>query len=501
MREKGLAARKNHAYPLVFFAAVLTKYLLFGFSYYPVLDDFIQYGGYPLYNDLGHVYFKIGTMASRPLASLLDPVLWGGMWGNMHFALIAISILHFLSVFLLVKTMERCGFSASPLFWIITLFIPIGTEGAYWLSASSRLVVGMFFAALSLYFLVRYFSDKKKLPLVLFVVFHIISYGFYEPVCIFSFLGVYLIAIHFRKELKHNWWILLIPVLSMVLLLLYYAWGANLGAMGSRASGFTFSGMFLKLKDGAIQVARCFTKGIYKSAVKGFFAGLLVAANNGFSGGLWLVLCGVLSAWLYKVAAKTKTESNKVLFLCGLILFLAPIAPNIVVETVWIPYRAIFVSIVGFALMAEPVFAFIVRSKKVQALVCCVVLIVFLVANVNEYNTYKRVSEHDMVMAQNIAEQLSSEVMRGEKNAVVIVEGAYELAQVDLYKDHVKSVIEADWSLTGAVRAVTKNMKIKKITPARYETAEITDEQVLYLGEDGHITDITEQYNENRGDR
>ncbi len=485
---------KNFAYALIFFVAVLTKYLLFGFSYYPILDDFIQYGGYPLYNDLGYVYFKIGTMATRPLAGLLDPVFWGAMWGNMRFALILISFFHFFSVLLTVKILDKCGFKISPLFFIITLFIPIGSEGAYWLSASTRLVVGMFFAILSLYLLVRYFSDKKKHFLVLFTVFHIISYGFYEPVCIFAFLGVCLIALIFRKDLKQKWWILLIPVISMLLLMLYYAWGANLGAMGSRASGFSFADIFFKIKDGMIQVARCFTKGIYKSTVKGFFAGLLVAADEGVSGGLWLVLCGVLAVWLYKAAAKTKTEKGYILFLCGLILFLAPLAPNMVVETVWIPYRTIFVSIFGFALMAEPIFTFVFRTKRMQAIVCSALLIVFLVANANEYNTYKKVNEFDTVTAQNIAEQLSDEVMRGEKNVIVIVEGAYEIGQVDLYKDHVKSVIETDWSLTGAVRAVTGNIKIKKITPERFETAKISDEQVLYLGTDGHITDITKEY-------
>ncbi len=485
---------KNFAYALIFFMAILTKYLLFGFSYYPILDDFIQYGGYPLYNDLGYVYFKIGTMAARPFASLLDPVFWGAMWGNMRFALILISLLHFFSVFLAAKTLDKCGFKISPLFFIITLFIPIGSEGAYWLSASSRLVVGMFFAALSLYLLVRYFSDKKKHFLVLFTVFHIISYGFYEPVCIVAFLGVCLIALNFHKDLKQKWWILLIPVISMLLLMVYYAWGANLGALGSRASGFSLSDIFFKIKDGAVQVARCFTKGIYKSTVKGFFAGLFVVAKEGFSGGLWLVICGLIALWLYKAAAKTKTEKGKVLFLVGLILFLAPLAPNVVVETVWIPYRAIFVSLFGFALMAEPIFTFVFRSKRLQALACSLVLIVFLVANANEYNTYKKVSEFDTITAQNIAEQLSDEVMRGEKNVVLIVEGAYEIPQVDLYKDHVKSVIETDWSLTGAVRAVTGNIKIKKITPARFETADISDEQVLYMGEDGHITDITKEY-------
>ena len=145
------AKEKLNITALIFFAALLLKYIVFGFRYYPVLDDFIQYGGYPLYNDLSYVYLGIGTISARPLATLLDPVLWGSMWGNMGLALFIIMLLHFTSVYLLSDTLERLGYKLSPIFWLIMLFLPIGAEGAYWISASSRIIMGLFFAALSFF--------------------------------------------------------------------------------------------------------------------------------------------------------------------------------------------------------------------------------------------------------------------------------------------------------------------------------------------------------------
>jgi hypothetical protein len=492
------AKEKLNITALIFFAALVLKYIIFGFRYYPILDDFIQYGGYPLYNDLKYVYLGIGTISARPLASLLDPVLWGSMWGNMWLALVLITAIHFAAVCLLSKTLERLGYKASPLFYIILLFLPIGSEGAYWISASSRTVMGLFFASLSFYFLVRALSGREKYLYVLFVAAHLLSYGFYESAAVLSAVGVYLIMLKNKEQIKTKWWILLIPVLCMLALLSYNLLAADIGAIGSRASGFSFSGLFGKIKDAIYQLGRIFTKGLYNSTVLGFFDGAKVVAKKGILGGIWIILASILSALLAKITVKDEeTKPKWELFLYGLVLFAAPLAPNLLVSMVWLPYRTVFISFLGLALMAEPLYKFVFRKKMFGGIACGLVLFVFLFAGVNEYDTYKRVSEYDTRVAQNISEQLDDEVMSGKKNAVVILERGTDIYQVDFYKDHVKSVLEADWSMTGAVRATTKNMKIKKITPVLSGQEEITNEQVLFMGADGHITDITDEYREN----
>ncbi|MBQ3225896.1 MAG: hypothetical protein IJB48_02440 [Clostridia bacterium] len=479
---------------VLFFGALLLKYLLYGFSYYPVLDDFIQYGGYPLYGDLGYVWFGIGTMTSRPLASLLDPLLWGSLWEVMGVSLFLITMLHFSAVCFLERTLYKNGYSVGPLFWIASLFLPIASEGAYWISASSRLVVGLFFASASLYFLTRALSEKKAGFTALFIVLHLLSYGFYEAVAVFSFLCAVFILYHRRKSLGKRVWFCAVPVLCLISMFLYTLLAANIGAMGSRAGGFGFSNLVGKIGESAWQLGRIFTKGVWKSTVGGFFSGLKVLGAEGLWGALVLLLILAASVVLARFGRGKRSKSGLPwgVLVVGALLFLAPLAPNILVETVWFPYRSIFVSLIGLALALDTLVSRIRVKPYLKYIAYAAVLFVCLVANVNEYDTYKRVSEYDVRTVQNIAERLDSRVLSGERNAIVIVEAPTEIAQVDCYKDHVKSVLEQDWSLTGAVRAVTKNMKIKLVTPVFSGEGETTNEQVLFLGADGHITQIRE---------
>ena len=481
---------KEYRMTVVFFIAVILKYLLYGFCYYPVLDDFIQYGGYPLYHNLSYVYFEIGTMATRPLASFLDPLLWGSLWNGMGVSLVVITLLHFFAVYFTERTIARCGHSVSPLFWIVALFLPIGSEGTYWISASSRLVVGLFFATGSLYFLASYLEKEKKHFLILFLFFHLCSYGFYEAVSIFGCLGAYLVMFQKCGEIKKKKWLLAVPVVCLAFMLVYYVLGSRIGSMGSRVGGFTFSGLPGKLWEALYQLGWIFTKGLLTMIIKGSYGGLRVLYSQRAWGAVWLILAVVICAGVYKISARQETKSKRpwILFVCGMVLFFAPLAPNVLVETVWLPYRNIFVSLIGFALMAEPVFHRIFRRRRLKSAIYATILLICLVSWVNEYDTYRRVSETDIRLVENITEQLDAEVLAGQKDAVVVMQKLPETTQVNLYKDHVKSVFEADWSLTGAVRAETKNMRIHLVTPMVGEYKGEDEVQVLYMNAEGHVT-------------
>ena len=141
---------------IILFFAYLLKYMIYGFYYYPALDDYIQYGGYPLYNNPSFVLFDIGTICSRPLAAILDIFLWGSLWNTPVIMLIVSSAFHFFSTVILYKTAAKNEITLSPLFAVLFLFFPLGAEGTYWISASSRITVGIFFASLTLYALTKY---------------------------------------------------------------------------------------------------------------------------------------------------------------------------------------------------------------------------------------------------------------------------------------------------------------------------------------------------------
>lgn len=126
-----------------FLAALILKIFSMGFTYYPVLDDHIQYGCYPLYEKLSYVLFGIGTAKTRPLAALFDTAVWGsfspscvGAFGDYPTPLfVGKTFRPYPSPF------RHCDY-AHILRNI--LLLPLGFEGTYWISASSRLVVGLF---------------------------------------------------------------------------------------------------------------------------------------------------------------------------------------------------------------------------------------------------------------------------------------------------------------------------------------------------------------------
>ena len=149
--------------PLTFGAFL--PYLYYGFLYLPILDDYIQYGAYPLYENLSYVYCSIGTLSVRPLANLLDPLFWGHFWQVPGLALFIVTLLHLVTCLLFYKISQLISLPLSPLFFVIFLLAPLGMEGRYWLSASSRLVVGLFFAALSLWVSAIFLSGRGGLSL------------------------------------------------------------------------------------------------------------------------------------------------------------------------------------------------------------------------------------------------------------------------------------------------------------------------------------------------
>ena len=86
----------------------------------------------------------------------------------MSFALAVITVLHALSGFLFGKVLDNCGIRLSPMFYLIYLLFPLGSEATYWVSASTRIVVGMFLVSLSLYCLTEYCKRDKLVLLILY---------------------------------------------------------------------------------------------------------------------------------------------------------------------------------------------------------------------------------------------------------------------------------------------------------------------------------------------
>lgn len=469
---------------LAFGLALLVKVFGLGFTYFPVLDDYIQYGSYPLY-DLGYVYGHIGTVAFRPFSALLDPAFWGLFWQHMWVALLLITILHFLSAVFLDRVLTKLHVKITPILYCGYLLLPLTFEGSYWISASSRIIVGIFFAALATWVLQYHLKTNKKWVLPFYAVFCFLSLGFYESVAVFSILlQVWSIwKLTADKETHKKRLLLIIPAVSVLLLLLYYKIFANFGAAGSRVSEFSLSGMGGRILSLFSQFGYIFSVGLIRTTITGFFDSLDLFALSPIWG---LCLTGVIvftSALCAFFSKKHHMHAKaKVCVPLGLVMMLLPLVPNLLVSEVWLTYRSIMVCIPGLCVLISPLCAKGLKNRYIRMIVTFALVFFFSLGCVNELQTYKHVHTMDNVLLDNVVAHLNEDVLAGEKETVLVLPEEVILPQTSYYKDHVKSVFCADWSLTGAVRAKTQNNNIKMITPVySLEDTDTTGKYILVM--------------------
>lgn len=466
-----------------FFLALIFKMFSLGINYYPVLDDYIQYGGYPLYEKLSYVYLHIGTIVTRPFASILDPLLWGKFYPNLWIVLFAVAVMFFFGAKFIARTLEELDIHITPFLYAVLLLIPLGFEGTYWLSASTRISLGLFFAGASSVILIKFIKTKKAWLLLPYIVTTILSFGFYESVMILSFLLQLFVVLTLVKDKRKIALLLITPVISGILMLLYYKLAGNIGALGSRANSFTFAGIHTKIIDFFAQFFEIIVKGGLLTTVKGALFGITILVSSVY--GIFALILAVIVSFLCGYFGKESEffAKPKVCIPLGLALTFLPLAPNVLAQEVWLTFRSVVPCFIGLVLVSAPILSKLLKGKNVRMAVIFIMVLLFSLGNVNELDTYRRVSSRDDYLVTEIAEQLDADVLSGNKNTVVVLAEEIITPQVSYYKDHVKSVFSSDWALTGAVRAKCKNVKIKMITPVySLEDFDAEGMQIIYIG-------------------
>lgn len=478
---------------ITFLSALFLKVFGAGFSYFCTLDDYIQYGCYPLYNNLFHVYFEMGTASARPLAAFADPAVWGAFFPHMVFALLIITMLHFISAKLFDQCLQNCGITITPFFYLVYLLLPLGFEGTYWISASSRIVVGLFFTALAATLLVRYIKTEKRYFLVLYGVFCLASFGFYESVMVLSGLVQALIIFGFfiKEKRYQRLFLLAVPLLFAIVVLLYYKLASTLSPI-VRTTSFSLENLGGRTKELLSQFGYIFTAGLYRTTLVGFADGAKRIAQSGMLGMLVGALILIISAFCAYFGGKIKLSSLRAKYCVpvGLLMILLPLLPNILVPDVWLTYRSIVVCLPGFCVLFAPLMSHILRDKRVATVTIFAASVLFLVGCYNEVQTYKEVNELDQKIANEIVAHLDADVLAAKKNVVLVFESEVITPQTSLYKDHVKSAFYVDWAATGIVRATAGNIHIKTVTPVyALDAVDTESAQVLYVDEFYHVTE------------
>ncbi len=410
-----------------------------GFKYYPLLDDYIQYGLYPIANNpFADIYLKIGNYVSRPMAGLFDIYIWGKLWGKMGVALFILTLLHSLSAYLFILSADKLKIPLGLSFAMIFVLCPINFEGSYWISASSRLVVGVFLVGASCYMLA---SGKSGL----FFIFQLFSMLFYEQVIILSIvLSAFII---FRKK---DYKLIGFTIVNTAIVGLYYIAFSRMGSYGNRA--------VLKIINlDAVRdiVASWNASWLYG----GFVRGVSMA-------GVWYILA-ILIVGLCFVQKRDCFKMKMVI--AGVVVFIASYIPIIILQNYTVGLRNCFVPLIGVAIIIDA----LLNLTRLKPFITCVFTIFFLVISVSELADYKANYDLDKKIIEYVSDNLSIE----KKN---VVDGANRrnVQSNFAFAEHILSIASSDWALTGAVR---EHLKKGNIPYIYLSNAELKDYNLILL--------------------
>ena len=443
---------------LLFLGAMLLRALAAGTSYLPILDDSIQYISYPTSQDYGALIRQEGLFASRPLAAIMDLFVVGQMRGALIVPVLLLSALHGLSGVLFWRLFEK-RFGTGTVFAVLYALLPLGVEGTYWLSASSRIVPGLLFTALAATVLDDYLAQGGGWRVALYAPLMLLSYGFYEQILV---LSVTLAALQFLSSVRKT----------------RRAWAA-LWALPMAAVYFTFTGLF-STAAGAIsarmelalptsawyfdsflpeivrQIGAAFLKGGARTLLFGFWRGLTGSLSVG--GIVYLLLAAGAGAGLFFLTRPTGTRRVTRLsgwsgaLVWGVLLGLAPVTPYFVIANPYFSLRATVASFVGAGLLVDLALRAVLRRGTAYAAVCGGLMTVCLVAGASEVRDFQTGARADEALAQAIltrADEMSGRV------GILGIEEFATAEQNYAYHEHVASAGASEWALYGKLVAVS----------------------------------------------
>ncbi|WCN37536.1 hypothetical protein [Aneurinibacillus uraniidurans] len=479
---------------LTFSTAMLLKYGYTGWNYYPTIDDWIQYGLYRMYDDKYHEIFLHLTYHTRPLASLADLYVWGTFWPNLAFPLFVMTAMHTASCYLLYRIFRKVGLPFGILSAVLFGLLPVGSEATYWLSASTRLVVGMFLMLISLVFLIEALEKNRKAGyLIGFFLFQLLSFGMYEQIIALGAASSCLILLW-----KKRWMWLLLPISNVCIIAGYYVIckaGGNVEERGQTVAADRLlnhvGGVFHQFYTIMIDV-----HGEFYS--RGFVNSLhVLREHHSYFYILAILFVSVGIGWLaYRLLWDTEPSGRRRAMQAGLgiILTVIPLAPFFILNDTGLALRNVFPSFIGIVLLLEMAFRLLLRKRAVYGAVTGLLVFVFLVIHVGEVTDYQKVSEADRHMVQQIvaAAEPTGEFRYG--SSVYLFGAKEQLVPVSVsFLNHVRSSTAYDWSLYGAIRAIGANRQYPSVTQVLenravpLSTANMETGLLLGLEQDGSV--------------
>ncbi len=458
--------------------SLMARYVSCGFKYYHQLDDYIQYWSFPRSVSLLRLIMQEGFLSSRPLAGVSDLFIWGQMFNCMLIGVLAVSVMYAVSAVLFLKVLRR-HFKTGIMFTLFYSLMPFFYEGAYWMSASTRIVVGLFFTSLSAFLLQKYFDTDKLGLFPAFCIVQLISLCYYEQIFILStVLNLIIVLLNCGKSRKSV--LTSIPLFAnAAIYFIFTSIFANTDtAIGKRIAlelpawnewYFNFiTDVFTQLKTVFIDAPAAIT-------FRGFGRGLLITVKDG----LWALipvaaLIGTATFLLCKHTKDYDEADNKKgrTIICAVILAALPISLFLIIANPYICLRNILPSFVGIAIVLDMIFAALIRRKKVlMCAIAAAISVVFFFSGVSEMHDYKAVYEFDHKIAAKTKDIINSGDIES-KAAFIIDEGDRGTVNYRFH-EHGAGVISSDWAFLGLLNYINPGAQNPVIMPVEVKSDHI----------------------------
>ncbi len=440
----------------VMLCLVFVRFCAYGLRYFPQLDDYIQYHDYVNRGlSVAETVDRLGLLAARPLAGLADVCFWSLFFDDMIVGVLIVSAMLAGSAVLFWLVFND-RFGTGPVFFPVYALLPAAFEGTYWMSASTRVVSGLFFASLALYFFCAYMEKGGAGRLLAYMFSQVLCAGFYEQALVLSVTSVLLFAALEVKKTKRAFW----GLFSIAAIGLYFAFTSafsDSALYGGRTGVVLPTGAYYFknfLPSVAKQIAAAFCGGGFYTMTKGALRGAELILRDRLL--IYAAAALVFAVMFFLLFRSTGFERKRTLaaVIISLLLIAAPMAPFFVLESSWYSMRSVVTSLCGTALLIDTLASAVLRGKKgylagfaaMLAIWCCI-------CSVSELHDYRDTTRDDMAVVSAAAEAVEKDglMSSGLKVGFLNVEASYLDDQNFSFHEHIHGVTESGWAFTGAL--------------------------------------------------
>ncbi len=464
----------------ILFLMLMVRNCAVGMQYWPQLDDYIQYHNYAAQFSFGELQNVVGLLASRPLAGIADYFIWTPMFEYMILGVAMISALYAASVIQMKGLMERY-FAVGPVFPVVMALLPLGIEGTYWMSASTRIVCGLFFACLASVSFGKWLDTGRRSSLLSFMVLLLLPFGFYEQSAVLAMTLVLGMAIlefraRWKRALAALW---AIPAVGLYGLFTRYFAADTI--YSSRAEFvFPTSNYFWNvfLPDILGQFKSVFWDGTCYTLIKGLVRGIQLVCSGELI--VWILLPAILClgyGYLAVHDADTSTGhkfSHVFAVLVGAVLVIAPLTPFLILANPWFSLRGAVTSLPGIAMICDVIVMSLCRwlplRKQGAGILAALCAFVFCISGAVEIRDYKDTWKNDHIVAKAVLSRVeedfpTKESAEGIRAGVLGVEKTTLPDQNYFWHEHIHGCTESSWAFEGLLKYLAPEGRRPSITP------------------------------------